>query len=141
MTLGWSRRSHAGQDGFGQGRTSRSAQEGTTDSGLTSICCLLPSHSRALFYQQISGCQSPAAVGVLQPQPASCSRGTRGHGLVHRHGPGISGGSTGGVRVGYSAQSTAVSLSGRGKGLGKDEAPRYPIPLARLMVNESLPES
>lgn len=134
MALSWARPSHGGQDWFGQGRTSRWLQKDSTHSGLSNIGCLLPSHSRALFYQQISGYRNPTAVGILEPQSVSCSRGTHGHGLIHCHGSQVGAGT---VWVGCSV----VSLSGLGKGPGRDEALRYPISLARLTVNESFPES
>lgn len=82
MALGWFRPSHAGQYWFGQGRTSSSAQQDTIDFDLIS----------ALFasFCKIWGYQSPADVGVLHPQTASCSRDTYRHRLIYCHGSEIS---------------------------------------------------
>lgn len=99
-----------------------------------------PATAGLYFTTKSQAAKVPLLLATCSPSPRAAAEAPAGTGWSTATDQESQAGA-GGVRVGYSEQRTAVSLSGRGKGLGKDEAPRYPIPSARLTVNESLPES
>lgn len=80
MALGGSRPPHAGQAWFGQGRTSRSVQEDTIDSGLSLSAAFCPPAAGLFFTGKSQATEVPQLLASCSPSLRAAAEAPTGTG-------------------------------------------------------------